>query len=375
MIILNTLVTVNIFILASILFFRKDSAFPNKILALIFLIPGLNFANNINILSGTIYTFPYFYFVVQGTAVAFAPLVYYYILILMGKKITWQKTLFSLSALLLIYTTYQCIDFIFKPLEMQSAYITSILQGPYPVEMEVYGLLFFLLQLVYFTFGARDIYQYRKNAKNILSDIQSTQYQYLKHFIILFWLLTLLSIILYATVDAIYVEYIYLPLVILILYIFILYYAFHYQAVFTVTSFEEQSKQGVNTEIQAFANINSDVKTLYPEDLPQQVKTFIRQEKAYKDPEITLQKLSSELGFPAYQISRAINQGLNTSFYDLIHENRVDEARILLSKIQENNLSIEGVAYEVGFNSRTAFYRAFKKYTGKNPSEYLEKHV
>ena len=37
---------------------------------------------------------------------------------------------------------------------------------------------------------------------------------------------------------------------------------------------------------------------------------------------------------------------------------------------QWQELSIEGVGREVGFNSRTTFLKAFKKNVGMNPSEY-----
>ncbi len=371
MIILHSLVIFNILIISALLFHRKNNPLPNKILAFIFLIPGLNFANNILILSGSIYRFPYSYFIVQGTAILFAPLVYYYILLLIGKKITRQKLLFLLSGLLLCFIIYMSVDFGLQDKTIQQKYISSVLEGPYPLEMEIYSLLFFLLQLVYFTFGAIDIYQYKRKAKDVVSSIEATKYSYLKYFIILFWSLTFVTTLLYTSIDTVLVEYIFLPLVILVVFIFILYSAFHYNAIFTSESFNIQLDKEINIPIQSLKKV-LEGKQHFPEDLPNKIMQYINQKKIFKDPEITLHKLASELKVPAYQISKEINQGLKTTFYDLINENRVEEAKILLSKIPKNNLSIEGIAYEVGFNSRTAFYRSFKKYTGKNPSNFNE---
>ena len=185
-------------------------------------------------------------------------------------------------------------------------------------------------------------------------------------------MLTFITIILYISIDTVYVEYVFLPIVILLIYFFVLYNAFYHNAIFTYESFDIQLNKGANVEIQELEENISKEKQLFPDGLPEQIMQHVHHKKIFKNSDITLNKLAAELGVPAYQISKAINQGLKTSFYDLINENRVKEAKILLADIQENNLSIEGIAYEVGFNSRTAFYRSFKKYTGKNPSDFSE---
>jgi len=368
---LNILVTSNILLLASLLLFRKNNVLPNKILAFIFLIPGLNFANNLLILFEYVYRFPYFYFLVQGTAVLFAPLVYYYILLLIGIKLGPVKLLFFVSGLLFCFNVGLGIRFAFDTEGSQLVYIQSVINGPYPVEQEIYSLLFFLLQLVYFTLGAKDIYLYGKHAKDALSNLQGTKYNYLIRFIALFWSLTFLTILLYATTDAVLVEYVFLPLVISVIYIFILYYAYHHNAIFTSETFESKMESG--QQIQSFLEVNHRIleEQKYPDELPEIIVEYVNQHLVHKDKKLTLQTFAEQLNYPTYQISKAINQGLKTTFYDLINQKRVDDAKLLLAEMHEKNLSIEGVAYEVGFNSRTAFYRAFKKYTGEIPTDFV----
>lgn len=372
MITLNLLVLLNVLIISSLLFFRKNNTLPNKILALIFLIPGLNFANNINILAGTIYSFPYPYFVVQGTALLFAPAVYYYILLLIGKKITRHKVLLIFSGLLLCFDIYMGIEFAFFNKTAQHQYITSLLQESYPIEMELFAFLVFIHQLIYFTLGIKEVYLYSKNTKDVFSDIKATKYAYLIRFIVLLWVLTALTVIMYAFIETRYVEYVFLPLVILTIYFFILYYAFHNHAVFTYQSFNVLLDSEVNPKIQGLAKNVSEEKQLFPEELPEKIHLYVNEKEVFKNPEISVYKLAEALDFPTYQVSKAINQGLKTNFYDLINKSRVEEAKILLTQTRDHNLSIEGIAFEVGFNSRTAFYRAFKKYTGKNPSDFKD---
>ncbi|NOZ46972.1 MAG: AraC family transcriptional regulator [Chlorobi bacterium] len=62
---------------------------------------------------------------------------------------------------------------------------------------------------------------------------------------------------------------------------------------------------------------------------------------------------------------------LNTSFFNLINSKRIELAKNHLAT-NNINLGIEEIGYEVGFNSKTAFYRAFNKFVNKSPSAYLK---
>lgn len=59
---------------------------------------------------------------------------------------------------------------------------------------------------------------------------------------------------------------------------------------------------------------------------------------------------------------------MGQNFCDFINSYRVEEAKKILLK--KNNLSIEGIGYEVGFKAKTTFYTSFKKFTGKPPTKY-----
>jgi YesN/AraC family two-component response regulator len=80
--------------------------------------------------------------------------------------------------------------------------------------------------------------------------------------------------------------------------------------------------------------------------------------------------LADCLATPVERISAAINKEMHKNFFDLINEKRVDKAKVLLND-KLDKMTIEGIAREAGFNSRASFYRAFKKYTSLNPSEYI----
>ena len=62
------------------------------------------------------------------------------------------------------------------------------------------------------------------------------------------------------------------------------------------------------------------------------------------------------------------NFGLN--FFNFINKHRVEEAKLLLLSKKMDQYSILGIAYESGFNSKTAFNTTFKKFTNQTPSVY-----
>ena len=61
----------------------------------------------------------------------------------------------------------------------------------------------------------------------------------------------------------------------------------------------------------------------------------------------------------------------NMSFSNLINQKRVEYFVNLAKDAKYKNYSIEALALESGFSSRTALYKPFKKYHGGTPIEFL----
>jgi len=99
----------------------------------------------------------------------------------------------------------------------------------------------------------------------------------------------------------------------------------------------------------------------------------MEQDKLYQEADLTLQNLADRIQLPSYQVSQAINDGMNKNFYDLVNSYRVEEAKRLLLDSKNNNFTILSVGFEAGFNSKTTFNTVFKKFTGLTPSEFRAK--
>lgn len=102
-----------------------------------------------------------------------------------------------------------------------------------------------------------------------------------------------------------------------------------------------------------------------------QLTLIMECEKAYLDPELTLAKLSKMLKLKPDLVSNVLNQCLQQNFFDYINKLRIEEFKLLCMKPENKHLSILGIAYDSGFNSKAAFYRAFKKFEGVSPSAFM----
>jgi AraC-like DNA-binding protein len=93
-------------------------------------------------------------------------------------------------------------------------------------------------------------------------------------------------------------------------------------------------------------------------------------ERAYLDSHLSLPQLAVMLGCSVNHLSQAINEGHGVSFFDLVNRYRVREATLILASSVNKTTSILDVALEVGFNSTSTFYAAFKKATGRTPAHF-----
>jgi putative ABC transport system permease protein len=90
----------------------------------------------------------------------------------------------------------------------------------------------------------------------------------------------------------------------------------------------------------------------------------------YQDPELSLTWLAEKLGMNAHELSRIVNIALKKSFNDFVNEYRVRDVARKMQDPAYDRITLLGVAYESGFNSKTTFHRIFKETTGKSPAEY-----
>ena len=90
----------------------------------------------------------------------------------------------------------------------------------------------------------------------------------------------------------------------------------------------------------------------------------------YQDAELSLPSLAEALHIPTHELSRIINVSLKKNFTDFINEYRVVEVARKMQDTANDHITLLGIAFDCGFNSKTTFNRTFKQMTGKSPAEY-----
>lgn len=102
---------------------------------------------------------------------------------------------------------------------------------------------------------------------------------------------------------------------------------------------------------------------------------YLRESKVYKNHSLSIWQVSKITRIPKATISQSLNVYLGKNFLTLVNEMRVEEAKKILSSKQARSFTIESIAYDSGFQSRSTFYQAFNKSEGISPARWIKLHV
>jgi AraC-like DNA-binding protein len=104
----------------------------------------------------------------------------------------------------------------------------------------------------------------------------------------------------------------------------------------------------------------------------QQLEALMLQQKPYLEAQLTLPELALQMKISLHLLSKVINDGYDKNFHDFVNTYRIEEFKNLIVKPQYKHQTILAAALDAGFNSKTAFNRAFKKITNSTPREFLK---
>ncbi|MDW3652333.1 MAG: helix-turn-helix domain-containing protein [Bacteroidia bacterium] len=97
---------------------------------------------------------------------------------------------------------------------------------------------------------------------------------------------------------------------------------------------------------------------------------YIETDRPYLDPDLSLRSLAEQLSIHPNQLSWLLNEHLDKNFNDFINHYRVETFKSLLLDPKNSAITIMGLAFESGFNSKTTFNTFFKKETGMTPRQF-----
>jgi AraC-like DNA-binding protein len=341
------------FFAAILLWFSHQNKQSNRFLALLILSIALwlidHFLRISNIYgqNANLYFLPIFY------SFAFGPLIYFYVKSLVNQSLIFQKRDF----LHFIPVLFQAGLYLFlttKNYDFKNWYWENVHQGiTYKIEFD--GT--FISMLIYLGLSIRLLMKYQNFVVNNFSETSRIRLNWLKTILIILVILCLQWLL-----EIILRDY------------FHLYFNYDYSiqilgimALILAVGGIRQSNLSINFEEETIPK----TQVLIDNQILEQLKNGMEIQKLYLNPTLTLSEFAKELKLNPKIVSQQINAGLGKSFNDFVNEYRVEEVKRRLNSSDIDRLTILGIAFESGFNSKTTFNRIFKDFTGVAPRDFL----
>jgi AraC-like DNA-binding protein len=118
--------------------------------------------------------------------------------------------------------------------------------------------------------------------------------------------------------------------------------------------------------------IKSGLRDNQAEDYLKRIISYVELNMVYLDRDLTINELSNMVDIPKHHITQVLNEKHKRNFFTFINEYRVKEVIERFSDPKYDNYTILAIAFDAGFNSKTAFNSIFKSQTGRTPSDYRE---
>lgn len=132
--------------------------------------------------------------------------------------------------------------------------------------------------------------------------------------------------------------------------------------------YKEVPSDVINDKSYMLPYINEDYKLEM-----ERIVDYFKIEKPYLNKDLNINQVSVALAIPSRELSFIINNHFGQRFNDFLNKYRIEYITKKINKEYLSNYTIEGIASEAGFASKSTFNLAFKKYHQCTPTEYFSK--
>lgn len=107
-------------------------------------------------------------------------------------------------------------------------------------------------------------------------------------------------------------------------------------------------------------------------ELQNKLATYFNEEKPYLDVSLSLSTISEILEISTNKASFLINEVIGMNFNEYVNSYRLRHFKNIALLPENDNITLLGLAFESGFNSKTVFNTFFKKHENTTPSTWLK---
>jgi AraC-like DNA-binding protein len=296
---------------------------------------------------------------------SFGPLIYFYILSMTGTmtRFSWNKLIHFLPVIPFCIFTLR-FDVIIMPNGISGIDIRQLIIFTSIV------LCILVIQLLYFARSFLQLYRHDKRIRDVYSDISGIKSKFLYLFLEGSMVLGLLTIFLFMMLINNMIETITGHIIQFVFYI--IYLSLTLLATF-ISIRHPKALKVIEVEKVKKTYGTSKIEKSQLEEYRNKIINCMEKERPYLDDSLTLKDFSERVGVPHYYVSMTLNTCLKQNFYTFINMYRIEEVKRLFSDPEYSHHTVLRIAFESGFNSKTAFNTMFKKFNGIPPSQYRKK--
>ncbi len=229
----------------------------------------------------------------------------------------------------------------------------------YEKPFEYLSIALILIQALFYTLLSYiTIRKHQRKIQQFSSNTEGINLNWLEYIILVLLIVNIIYVLYNLFYDPKSLNF-FINAVFLVVIYFVAYYSLKQKEIYPV---EEQQRNEL-ISIDADSDTEEVKRKLISDEELLKIKTQLENimvlQEPYLDSELNLIKLAEMLSVSTHHLSYVINTGFNKNFFQYVNEFRVEYAKILLKT--DSKLSILGIAYESGFNSKTSFNTTFKK--------------
>lgn len=360
------------------LFIIQSNKQANKYLAALVLVCVGTLFHNFLIATGIYNQKPQLYFLPVILSLGIGPLLYLFINRLIFLKPVSRKSIFLHLLPLLIQFLFYSICFLQNAntkYEIYSGYYQTFIN---PAQI----LSTYISVAVYIYMSFKEITYYKQQLNDFYSNTDKIELQWLKKLLYVFMFYYILAIVFILISYSFNISQNYFPsdFIRCIIVFTIAVYAVNQttlsrvqQNIQTIIADPLNNIIEINEKERDYVETKEEVKIEKPKEINSELLSKIVEtveaDKLYLNEELTIADLAKKLGYSTKTISYTINNGLQKSVSLFINEYRVNLFKERKSSGKYEHLSIMGLAYDCGFNSKSTFNRIYKEITGFAPKE------